>query len=383
MLALCLMVLGNLHRDHGGRQQALTFYEQAMQYAHDLNDSSPAGKNELANVLTNHGICLLPGGGEAELTKAIACFEKAIALRAALPLEHEPRYRWGLAAGYMNQGDALNRLHGKSGEAIAAYEQAISHLEKMPPDWEQDLVQRLGLAWSNRGLASAHPDEALRCFARCIEVIGAPRTLRQTLVLHNALLHRATLRLAKLEDPTQAAADARGVLESLKAEELLYPAMAELTLQARHLLCRSLCVWIDGPKKGSDISEDWIAETTDAVEEALALERHWSQRGLLAFRPLAAELFSLGARVYRVCQPHFLAEFLCDSMDPKATPGAPFNDVRFQGIAARELKLGLDDSVNRSAASVLEPERHAKEIAILQQLKEVDLRLAELQRGLD
>ena len=71
---------------------------------------------------------------------------------------------------------------------------------------------------------------------------------------------------------------------------------------------------------------DWsppelIEEATDAVDEGLALARHWEQRGESGFRALAEDLFRFGCRVYQAGQPQFLAEFILESLDPEKADG--------------------------------------------------------------
>jgi hypothetical protein len=170
------------------------------------------------------------------------------------------------------------------------------------------------------------------------------------------------------------------VLELMGPHERAHPAPAEMALQARHLLAHALCVWLDGSRQGPGIAEDWIGDATDTVEDALAVERFWEQQGVTALRPLAYDLFELGLHVYRVCQPHFFADFLVESMDPDMSPGAPFDDARFQAAAARSLQQAVNEVARRAASSSLEPEVMEKQQAILKTLKIADHRLAELQR---
>src|SRR5690606_16106124 len=85
--ALALMVLGNLHRDHGMLDHALPIYDAALIRLGDLDDGTPQGKHELANLFTNRGICLLSLGDRAKLPAALEDFDRAIELRKNLPLD--------------------------------------------------------------------------------------------------------------------------------------------------------------------------------------------------------------------------------------------------------------------------------------------------------
>ncbi|WP_035603324.1 tetratricopeptide repeat protein [Haloferula sp. BvORR071] len=378
---LALMVLGNLHRDHGLLDHALPFYDKALEQPGDINDGTPRGKNELANLHTNRGICLLAIGNPEKFPEALINFDAAVELRKDLPLEEDPSFRWGLSAGYMNRGDVLHRLE-RDDEAVAAYDEAIAHLRQLPYEENPGTRQRYALAWANRGLAVGDPDEARRCFDECISLLENPQNPQQLLTLCNAILNRGRHSLQVAGDAEATAADARQVLELIGEHERAHPAPAEMALQARHLLAHALCVWLDESKKGPGIAEDWIGDCTDTVEDALSVERFWEQQGVTALRPLACDLFALGLHVYRVCQPHFFADFLVESMDPEMSPGAPFADQNFQAVAARALQQAVNEVAQRAASSTLEPEAMAKQQSILKTLKLADHRLAELQRSM-
>ncbi|WP_367872310.1 tetratricopeptide repeat protein [Luteolibacter sp. Populi] len=379
--ALARMVLGNLHRDHGLLDHAVPFYDAALEKPGDIDDGTPRGKNELANLHTNRGICLLTAGETEKFPEALADFDAAIALRKDLPLDEDPSFRWGLSAGWMNRGDVLHRLE-RDEEAVVAYDEALALLGQLSHEENPAARQRYALAWANRGLAVADPDEARRCFDQCIELLGEPQNPQQLLTLCNATLNRGRHSLQVAGDAEATADDARQVLQLIGQHERAHPAPAEMALQARHLLAHALCAWLDGNRKGPGIAEDWIGDATDTVEEALAVERFWEQQGVTALRPLACDLFELGLHVYRVCQPHFFADFLVETMDPEMSPGAPFADPRFQAAAARALQQAVNEVAQRAAASSLEPEAMEKQQAILKTLKLADHRLAELQRSI-
>ncbi|MEK7949176.1 tetratricopeptide repeat protein [Luteolibacter soli] len=373
-----LIVLGNLHRDHGLLDHAFPFYQLALDNPADLDDGTPRGKNELANAHTNRGICTLSAGEKEELPDALADFDRAIELRKEIPADAEENVRWGLAASLMNRGDVLHRIGERNDEARAAYDEAIALLEAM--DTTPGVLQRLALAWANRGLVGESHDDARRCFEKCIELLPEPENPAQLLTLCNALLNRGRHSLGAAGDPEAAAADARKVLDLAAPHERNHPAPAELSLQGRHLLAHSLVTWLDSSKKGPGLAEDWIGDTTDTVEDALSVMRHWEQQGFTGLRPLAGELFALGLHVYRVCQPHFFGEFLIEQMDPEVSPGAPFADPMFQATAARALHTVVNEVAQRAASSTLEPEQIEKQKKILNSLRAADQRLAALQQ---
>jgi tetratricopeptide (TPR) repeat protein len=379
---LARMVLGNLHRDHGLLDHAIPFYDAALENPADINDGTSRGKNELANLLTNRGICRLTAGDPEQFPAALEDFDAAIALRRDLSLEEDPSFRWGFAAGLMNRGDVLHRLGERNAEATAAYDEAIEHLKQLPYEENPAMLQRYALAWANRGLVVEDPAEARRCFDECIRLLSNPQNPQQLLTLCNATLNRGRHSLQTADDTEATAADARQVLGLIGQHERAHPAPAEMALQARHLLAHALIAWLDGNRKGPGIAEDWIGDTTDTVEEALAVERFWEQQGVTALRPLASDLFQLGLHVYRVCQPHFFADFLVESMDPEMSPGAPFEDPAFQAAAARALQQAVNEVAQRAASSTLEPEFMEKQQKILKTLKAADHRLAQLQQSM-
>jgi hypothetical protein len=55
------------------------------------------------------------------------------------------------------------------------------------------------------------------------------------------------------------------------------------------------------------------------VDDGLALAHAWERRGVHRFRTLALDLFQFGALVYSRYQPQFLAEFVCENLDPSRT----------------------------------------------------------------
>jgi tetratricopeptide (TPR) repeat protein len=382
ILAMARMVLANLHRDHGLPDHALPFYDAALESPADLDDGTPRGKHELANLLVNRGLCRFSGGDPEHFTGALADFDRAIELRKELPVEEEESFRWALAAALMHRGDALHRIGGRDEEARAAYDEAIGHLRLLPYLENPAALQRLALAWANRGMVAEDHDGARRCFDECIGLLPSPQNPSQLVTLCNALLNRGRHSLQVAGDTDATAADARRVLELVSPHERNHPSPAELALQARHLLAHALVAWLDESRTGPGLAEDWVSDATDAVEDALAVERHWEQHGFEGLRPIACELFQLGLHVYRVCQPHFFADFLIESMDPEMSPGAPFADPGFQGAAARALRQTVDETARRAASSTLEPEQVEKQRRILHTLRAADHRLAELQQAM-
>jgi tetratricopeptide (TPR) repeat protein len=324
------------------RGAALEAYEHAVRHFETvMQQDDPDDMNQLANLWTNRGMTLLDDGSTAALTSALPCFERAIELRKELPLERNPQFTWGLSAAWMNAADVLTRLGrpDQVSRALRSYDEAIALLHRMPLDAHPTFRARLAVAWMNRGLAAAAQsapeatEEALRCFGESIKQLpstGAPLHPEQIRVLSCAHLnHGHALLNQRSPQPALARDDAfaaQRLVEEFEKREVL---AALIGLQSRHLLCRAIAFLVDL----GQVPEDWITETTDAVDEGMALARHWRQLGETCLREMETQLFRFGALIYRMCQPHFLAEFVLECMDPELFPGAPAADEGMHHIA--------------------------------------------------
>ncbi|OAI56146.1 hypothetical protein AYO49_04790 [Verrucomicrobiaceae bacterium SCGC AG-212-N21] len=326
----------------GARAEALPCYEQALEHFQSVARSgSPDDANHLANLWTNRGLALLDDGSRAALTKALPCFERAIELRRDLPLDQNPKYMWGLSAAWMNAADVLTRLGEPTqlARAMESYDKAIALLQRMPLDEHPTFRARLALAWMNRGLAAAGQanaegtQEARRCFAESIQQFQGhpPAHPEQRRILSCAHLnHGHALLNQQPPEPSLArenAFAALGLAAEFEKNEVL---AAQIGLQARHLLCRAIAFLVDLGR----VPEDWISETTDAVDDGMALARYWRLHGETALlSEIEAELFRYGALILRMCQPHFLSEFILECMDPERSPGAPAAEEAMHHIA--------------------------------------------------
>lgn len=379
-------LLGNVVRDRGtsvSRALAVELYQRAAQEIPDAPTSDPDDLNDLADLWTNAGICLLQQNEQETLEKSLACFQRAIELRHLIPVEAGSLLRWGISAGWMNRGDALTRLGSPEQlrEALASYDRALHELSLLPQT--AAVRNRTGVAWLNRALtAEALPDhmESLANLAHAVGLLDAPVDEVQRQTLSAVCLNQSRLLLAS-EELLLALEAARKALELARAGEQEDLVSAEIALKARHRACLALAILIEKP--GPRGSEDWIAETTDTVEEALSLIRGWEQRGCREFRPLAHDFFAFGLRIYRVCQPHFLGEFLLDSLDPVRSPGAPVDDRFMHGIAVENLREAMGLVARSGYEAALDSEKLAKNTQILEGLCDTDRRLAELQKQVE
>lgn len=312
-------------------------------------------RHELANGISQRGIVLLSANDVSLLPEALWCFEKAIVLRRDLPLDDNPWFRWGLSAGWMNRGDVLTRMERPEllDEAVRSYDEAIRHLELMPPQ-ENDGVPgphphpggRHALAWMNRAItlrAQGTPEsqaEALRSLERARHLLEAHATAAaplNTVMLATLEVNRAAL-LLEMAPPR--------MLEALKAaEEALSlcdtehakcdAESAEVGLKARHVHCHAVAMLLESPPVDARFADGWIMEATERVEEAMALAARWKGQ-MEVFEALRLELFHYGCRIYLAYQPHFMAEFLLDVLDPER--GSPLHSCQVEDMHAAGLE---------------------------------------------
>lgn len=388
-LAAAWLLKGNVLRethDPGLRPDALAAYAHAVDlFQAVMRAGHPEDANHLANLWTNRGMTLLDDGGAAALTEALGCFERAIELRRQLPLETNPHFTWGLSAAWMNRADVLTRL-GQTGQldaALQSYDEAIQLLCRMPLDEHPTYRARLAVAWMNRGLAAQAQvtpgslEGALRCFSQSIEAVSVgtePVSPEQRRILSCAHLNRGHALLNR--EPAQPAPAREDALAALglavefEQSELL---AAQIGLQARHLLCRAVAHLLDT----GGAPTDWVTETTDAVDEGMALARHWRTLGEKRLLGLEAELFRFGVLIYRLCLPHFLAEFLLESMDPVRSAGAPVAEEVMHHLAADALWSATLDLRAQQEADP-SAENQARLLRRLDELHEAERRLTAL-----
>ncbi len=244
---------------------------------------------------------------EGKWEEALGHFDRAIALREGMRWRESVECAWLLAAAWINRSDAL-RLLGRTKEGIASLDEAIQAMAHVPLAENAFYVDRLILAWINRGTAcgeAGRNEEALEGFKRAeetLEAAGGTGNRGRKLLASMTRTNRARVLLGMervIEGWEEALAGLNGVRELEPATDL-----AEISITARGVLCHAMALLLDEPR-GAELPGEWIATATDLVEEALALVRS-------SGKPSAwqANLVRYGATIYRVCQPHFLGEFV-------------------------------------------------------------------------
>ncbi len=336
--SLGLLGRANVLRSRGaaGLADALKSYDDAAKVLMAASATGPSEefrRDDLGNVWINRGLALLAAGTPEQLAEAVKNFDACIELRTGLSEGPNHQFRFGLAAGWMNRADALTRLGGAENlaEALRSYDEALPVMQALPIEENDWFRHRLAVAWMNRGItaqAIGGPDsvaEALKGFDKAIELLAGHRVLERPEGKHLLAcvwLNRAGLLLAtapeKMSEAREAALAAKETIAGMEEQQ---PGMADVALKARHALCRAAAARLAEAKAGDDVKE-LIGEATDAVDEGLALSRLWEERGLAAFKPMEAELFRFGTEIYSKHQPHFLAEFVLENLDPERSAAA-------------------------------------------------------------
>jgi tetratricopeptide (TPR) repeat protein len=257
-------------------------------------DDVPEKIRDQAVRLMNRGHAFMVGASPDHLDAALRNYNGAVDLLRTLPHERVPAWRNSLAAALMNLGHLLHRRHGlaQADGALAAFDEAAGLLRTLLP---------ADRPWSRRNLAGT-------------------------------LVNRAGL-LLDLGRVTKAKADAHEAVALARVGEDHDLIDVELALKSRRVLCDALGRSIVEPDADQNAM---AAAASDVVDDALALIRAWDPRAGVRFRPLALRFFRFGAQLYRLHQPHFLAEFLLEQL------GSAFgSDTEFRAIAIANIDAAL------------------------------------------
>jgi tetratricopeptide (TPR) repeat protein len=348
---------------------------------HDGAREAADAVNRAASVLMKRGIALLNENSRASLPEAIGNFERAIEMRSGLPLDMDPLFRYGLAAGCMNLGDALTRSGAAEhlAEAVKSYDAALEVLKGLRLEENPLFTRRVAIAWQNRGLtlhAQKNEVEAEVSLEKAIEILQAAQGIED----RDFLLATARLNLANLlagmkstEAAERARSAARAAVGFSRANEMQDAAMAEVGLKARYAWCKA--AWRLLSVKGlTDAARDeLLAEATDAVDNGMVLARKWRPQ----FDFLAPNLFSYGTHIYQKYQPQFLSEFLLENLDTERSAGAFVNDAAMHKLAWESLRRAFHN-LQSDGFKTFDTPGHEQALELLQELRLVEDRLEAL-----
>lgn len=292
----------------------------------------------------------------AALAGAVRSYDCAIAI-LRLHTSDRPATRQELAIACMNRGNALQKIGTPESlaAAVSAYDETIALFDA--PAFETNFLARnsLGAAWMNRALALHR--QVRGGTTTFTDIVRSHRTaiaVLQTLPLDESPWYRRNLSAAWMNlanalldsnapDRLAISADAaRRALAVVRDAESSDPIAAELALKARRCLCDALGHQLSANELASVSHETTAAETSDTVDDALALIRHWTQAGGPDFRALTERFFRFGAHFYRIYQPHFLAEFVLETLDPPQSAGVIVGAPELYTIADEALALALE-----------------------------------------
>lgn len=319
--------------------------------------SAPSSIAPTPDAWLRHGQSLETAGQPAD---AVAAYDHAFELfHAASPvLDLSARRFLGLL--WMNRGNALQKIPAADSlpAAVHSYDEAIARFETLPFATEPVFLNHLGAAWLNRGhalIAAQDLPAALTSFDRAIqylEQLPLDANPFYRLNLAGAWVNRAHLQLSS--SPALTRKSAFHALSLVSTVEHQTPAFAEMSLRARRTLVTALGQMLVAAEIAREPIAALASEASDAIDDGLVLARSWEARGFIALRPLALRLFRLGAHLYRMHQPHFLAEFLLENIETgTAFSGLPeFHQVADDALSAaiaelsrpRHLVVGAPDS---------------------------------------
>ncbi|GAB1489646.1 hypothetical protein MASR2M8_20990 [Opitutaceae bacterium] len=286
---------------------------------------------------------------EGALDEALKGYDEAISILSAWPGPPPAGVCRDLGVAWMNRGNVLQKQEDPAAltDADAAYDRAITLLNLLPLASDPAFANSLGAAWLNRGRALHRQGTAtaiaaaVEAYAKSIEVLRAlPLEANPwfRINLAGAWMNKANVLMA-LGDTTRAPEARTAAKESLALVapgEQAEPIYADIGIKARRAQCDAIGQLLGTPDPSLDGAE-LTTEASDAVDDGLALVRHWEQKGLPAFRPLALRLFLFGARLYARYQPQFVAEFLLENLDAETTPGAFTHVEDFYRVAVEAI----------------------------------------------
>lgn len=283
---------GRRLESQGALVEALALYDHARL---ELERTADASGSEVSVVCMNRGSALARLDS-SHLPAALAAYDEAIALKRENRDRTKAEHDISLAAALMNRGSLLHRAYGiqHAAATVAAFNEAEALLKALRSTSED--------VWVRRNLAGT-------------------------------LLNRASFEM-DLRDYGKAYETAREAVVLVCGSERQHVIDAEISLKARRLVCDALGHLFVTP----NADQETLAHTaSDAVDEAMLLARHWMSAGVQEFRPLARRLFRFGAQLYRLHQPHFLAEFLQENFSEIS------RDPAFRAIARENIAAALDD----------------------------------------
>jgi hypothetical protein len=355
--------------------------------------TAPGPRRMLAGAWSLRVRALERIGTPRALDDAITAQGNAIAHRRQLAAASDALDDRGEAAlAWQHEGN-LRQRRGRPEDlrtAINSYDEAIAALRDLSEDGRPALRQLLGVTWLNRGSTwvridePAAPAEALRSLDQAIALLSSlarENAAANQIALAAAWMNRAHVVLrypSGTDGATQAREACAETIRLVAATEHEHPGAADLGMKARHILCRAIGTRLAAtvPPAAAEQAE-LFAAATDAVDDGLALARHWQQQGAALPLPFVADLFRFGAQTYLSRQPHFLAEFVLENLDPGSSghPLPPHPELH--AIARDAVALALQELERPQLLQVDAPQTDRR-IQALHDLRDAAVRLENL-----
>ncbi|MGE3956062.1 MAG: hypothetical protein AB7H96_05030 [Vicinamibacterales bacterium] len=277
--------------------------------------ATPESLRRLATAHMQAGRDLMHGGRPEAVGRALALFDRAVAIRRGLSTRGALD-DYDLAGAWLNRAEALLVLGapGHLDSAVRATDEAVALLERWPQVRDARMTLRLATALQNRAVAlrrlQREPWRVTNDLFRAIALLDT---------IADADPHVGTRSAAvwvNIADVQAGESDPAAWQRALQSAECALARVAGLegteheaafiAVQARRIYCQAAarCLAFGEP----DVRADLVGATSDAAEDALRLIAHWSGRDH-AGRLNGDDLFEFGRLLYGEYQPQFLAEF--------------------------------------------------------------------------
>lgn len=281
---------------------------------------------------------------------------------------------YGQALAWMNFANASQRLTTPAGrdDARQGYAAAITLLQDRPSPSER---ASLAAAWMNRGLL--HVQEGSLDLAEAVHCLEQARAVFTALPLDahpafrcNAAAAALNLSSAWMQKDQGASPAARTAAQ--EAIELARPlAGTDRTAAVLQLAAtQQFCAVTRGTWAGADeAAREARSQTSDRLDDALALVRDWEQRAPGQLQAPARQIFRIAARFYAQHLPRFTAEFLAENLDPTRAPATWAADPQVRAVAteaaARAWHLIQNERLSRAPQLAPDWEAAAAELDTL------------------
>lgn len=316
-------------------------------------------------------------GRSDTLSVVVGYYDQANSILKRLPWQDDERYRYELAALWLNRGNlywASNVVLPRD-EAVRCFRLAVEYGIGLSTELPEH-VWLMAKLWTNYGNvlkdASCEKDhaEAIECFIQAAHLLkthagGSPSVPFE---LAAVLANLANLRADKIQterDFKQVLDGGRESLAHTSGQERSQLLAAQISVQARRAICQAYDTWLKLANHRMDVQHD--REILDFVDASLALIRFWEHRNAHYICPMAHCFFRLGESVYRRVSPGRLSQFVLQNLDPDQSDGALFRDPEIVQIGIDALKTAMgaasDPSILESYQGGLERLKQIQQLA--------------------